>query len=88
MLQREAVEGGNSLQFQDPPQTPDDVARCVLRMLDAPRLERYPKPSESWLVRVVMLVPNLLPRLIPLFRGRGERGQARYLAELRERGLA
>jgi hypothetical protein len=35
-----------------------------------------------------MLAPNLLPRLFPLFRRRGERGMARYLEDLRRRGLA
>jgi hypothetical protein len=88
MLRREAVEGGNTLQFQDPPQQPADVVAAVVRLLDRPRLEVYPKPSESYLVRLAMLAPNLLPRLIPLFRRKGERGMARYLEELRNRGLA
>lgn len=88
MLQDEAIEGGNSLQFLDPPQSPEDVARCYLRMLDSPRMERYPRLSESWLVRVVMLAPDLIPRLLPLFRGRGDRGMLRYLENLQTRGIA
>ncbi|MGW3960684.1 SDR family NAD(P)-dependent oxidoreductase [Amycolatopsis sp. NPDC005003] len=88
MLRQEAVDGGNALQFQDPPQQPADVVAAALRLLDRPRLEVYPKPSESYLVRLAMLAPNLLPRLIPLFRKKGERGMARYLEELRGRGLA
>ncbi|WP_460070419.1 SDR family NAD(P)-dependent oxidoreductase [Streptomyces sp. YKOK-I1] len=88
MLRREAVDGGNSLQFQDPPQQPSDVVAAVVSMLDRPRLEVYPRPGESRLVRCSMLVPNLLPRLLPLFRRRGERGLARYLEDLRRRGLA
>lgn len=87
MLRREALEGGNSLQFQDPPQSPHLVARAMMRLLDKPRLEIYPRPSESWLVRAAMLVPNALPRLMPLFRGKGERGMERYLQQLRDRGL-
>ncbi|HWW71899.1 MAG TPA: SDR family oxidoreductase, partial [Duganella sp.] len=87
MLMREAVEGGNTLQFMDPPQQPEDVARQVMRMLESPCLERYPRPSESWTVRLAMLVPNMLPRLIPLFRKKGVRGHARYLESLRRRGL-
>ncbi|KQQ39972.1 oxidoreductase [Duganella sp. Leaf126] len=87
MLMREAVEGGNTLQFMDPPQQPADVARQVMRMLEAPRLERYPRLGESWSVRLAMLLPNLLPRLIPLFRKKGVRGHARYLESLRQRGL-
>jgi NAD(P)-dependent dehydrogenase (short-subunit alcohol dehydrogenase family) len=87
MLMREAIEGGNTLQFMDPPQQPEDVAKQVMRMLDSPCLERYPRVSESWTVRLAMLVPNLLPKLIPLFRKKGLRGHARYLESLRRRGL-
>ncbi|WP_062464740.1 SDR family NAD(P)-dependent oxidoreductase [Demequina soli] len=87
MLRQEALDGGNALQFQDPPQSPEHVARTMMRLLDKPRLEAYPRPSESWLVRAAMLMPNALPRLMPLFRGKGERGQARYIRQLRERGL-
>ncbi|GAB2909744.1 SDR family NAD(P)-dependent oxidoreductase [Streptomyces heilongjiangensis] len=88
MLRQEAVDGGNSLQFQDVPQQPADVVAAVVSLLDRPRLEAYPRPGESRLVRLAMLVPNLLPRMLPLFRQRGERGMARYLDELRRRGLA
>ncbi|MCX5265768.1 SDR family NAD(P)-dependent oxidoreductase [Streptomyces sp. NBC_00199] len=88
MLRREAVDGGNALQFQDPPQQPSDVVAAVVSLLDRPRLEAYPRVGESLLVRFSMLVPNLLPSLLPLFRKRGERGLARYLEDLRRRGLA
>lgn len=87
MLIKEAIEGGNSLQFMDPPQAPTRVAHTVLSLLDKPRLEAYPRPAESWLVRFAMLAPNLLPRLIPLFVKKGRRGHARYLASLKTRGL-
>ncbi|SEI81685.1 SDR family NAD(P)-dependent oxidoreductase [Demequina mangrovi] len=87
MLRQEALDGGNSLQFQDPPQSPQHVAATMMGLLDRPRLEAYPRPSESWLVRAALLMPNALPRLMPLFRGKGRRGQARYIRELRERGL-
>ncbi|CAB4748179.1 MAG: SDR family NAD(P)-dependent oxidoreductase [Actinobacteria bacterium] len=88
MLQREAVEGGNSLQFMDPPQKTEDVVKAFKKMLDKPRFEVYPKPSESWLVRIAMLFPSQLPRLMPLFVGKGERGHKRYLKELETRGIA
>ncbi|MFF5187435.1 SDR family NAD(P)-dependent oxidoreductase [Streptomyces sp. NPDC000345] len=88
MLRQEAVDGGNSLQFQEPPQQPSDVVRAVVSLLDKPRLEAYVRPRESRLVRAAMLAPNLLPRLFPLFRKRGERGMAQYLEDLRRRGLA
>ena len=88
MLQREAVEGGNSLQFMDPPQKTADVVKAFKKILDKPRFEVYPKPSESWLVRFAMLFPSALPKLMPLFVGKGERGHKRYLAELEKRGIA
>ena len=88
MLQREAVEGGNSLQFMDPPQKTADVVKAFKKMLDKPRFEIYPKPSESWLVRIAMLFPSQLPRLMPLFVGKGNRGHKRYLKELETRGIA
>ncbi|WP_061960541.1 SDR family NAD(P)-dependent oxidoreductase [Demequina flava] len=86
MLRQEAVEGGNAFQFQDPPQSAEHVARTMEKLLDKPRLEAYPKPSESWLVRVALVSPNQLPRIMPLFRSKGERGMARYVRQLKERG--
>ncbi|MDV7219921.1 SDR family NAD(P)-dependent oxidoreductase [Streptomyces prunicolor] len=88
MLRQEAVDGGNSMQFQDPPQQPANVVTAVVSLLDRPRLEAYPRSGESRLVRFAMLAPNLLPTVFPLFRKRGDRGMARYLEELRRRGLA
>ncbi len=73
MLQREAVEGGNSLQFMDPPQKTSDVVKAFIKILDKPQFEVYPKPSESWLVRIAMLFPSALPKLMPLFVGKGNR---------------
>lgn len=58
MLMREALNGGNKLQFMDRPQQPDEVALQVLRCLDAPCLERFVRPSESWTVRLAMLLPT------------------------------
>lgn len=87
MLHKEAIEGGNTLQFLDPPQTTEDVIKSFKKTLDNPKFERYPKPSESWLVRIVMLVPDLLPKLMPLFIGRGNKGHKKYLLELEKRGI-
>lgn len=88
MLRKEAIDGGNALQFMDPPQQPEDVADQVLLMLDKPCLERTPKASESWISSLAMLFPNLLPRSIRVFKKRGEKGMQRYLESLGERGLA
>lgn len=87
MLRQEALDGGNALQFQDPPQSPEQVARAMMKVLDKRKIEVYPKVSESWLVKTAMLMPNALPRLMPLFRGKGERGMQKYLDDLRRRGL-
>ena len=87
MLRQEALDGGNALQFQDPPQTPEQVAKAMMKVLDKRKIEAYPKLSESWLVKTAMLMPNALPRLMPLFRGKGERGMKKYLDDLRSRGL-
>lgn len=86
MLRQEAIEGGNSMQFQDPPQHPSSVATAMMKLLDTPKLEVYPKFSESLLVRFATLFPNTLPRIMPLFRKRGERGMRKYLKELERDG--
>ncbi len=86
MLHREAITGGNLLQFQDPPQSPEVVATTMMRLLDRPRLEAYPKPRESYLVRAVMALPNSLFFLMPFFEGKGVRGHQQYLRELIDRG--
>ncbi len=87
MLRQEALDGGNSLQFLDPPQKPADVVKAMAKLLDNPRYEVYPKPSESWLVRVAMLSPGLIPKLLPLFKGRGERGMKKYINSLVASGI-
>ena len=87
MLRQEALDGGNALQFQDPPQSPEQVAKAMMKVLDKQKIEAYPRVSESWLVKTAMLMPNALPRLMPLFYGKGERGMKKYLADLRSRGL-
>jgi NAD(P)-dependent dehydrogenase (short-subunit alcohol dehydrogenase family) len=86
MLHMEAITGGNLLQFQDPPQAPSVVAATMTSLLDRPRLEAYPKPRESYLVRAVMAVPNSLFFLLPFFEGKGVKGHQNYLAKLIERG--
>ena len=87
MLMREAITGGNKLQFMDLPQSADEVATCIVRTLDAPVLERYVRGGESWLVRLSMLWPNRLVNLIPLFRRSAEKGHQRYLESLQQRKL-
>lgn len=87
MLMREAIHGGSKLQFMDPPQMPDEVALQVIRCLDKPCLERFVRTSESWTVRLAMLLPNMLRPALPLFKRSAERGHQRYLASLVERGL-
>ena len=87
MLRKEAIDGGNALQFMTAPQQPEDVAEQVALMIYKPCLERSPKASDSWLSSLAMLFPNLLPRSIRLLQKRGEKGMQRYLHTLAERGL-
>ncbi|MCT4608405.1 MAG: SDR family oxidoreductase [Pelagimonas sp.] len=87
MLRQEALDNGNVLNFIDEPQQPIDVARSFLRVLEHPRLEDYPKRSDSILSRLAMLWPNLQPRLLPFFERKGRKGMARYIKNLQARGL-
>ncbi len=87
MLRQEALEGGSVLNFIDDPQTVSAVVKQVILQLETPKLERYPKTSDSLLARFAMLFPNILPRLLPLFEKKGRRGLKRYLADLHKRGL-
>ena len=88
MLRQEAVEGGNAMQFQDQPQPPSTVAKAMVSLLDKPRLEAYPRYSESLLVKFGTLFPNQLPKLMQLFRRKGDRGLAVYLKRLEAEGHA
>lgn len=88
MLRHEAVSGGNVMQFMDPPQLPEAVVHNIMQMLEKPKLESAPKLRELWLTRLLMLFPNIQPRLLPLFHKWGERGLQRYLESLEARGLA
>ncbi len=88
MLRQEAVEGGNAMQFQDQPQPPSTVAKAMMSLLDKPRLEAYPRYSESLLVKFGTLFPNQLPKLMKLFRKKGERGLGVYLRRLEAEGHA
>ncbi|HEX7912077.1 MAG TPA: SDR family oxidoreductase [Paraburkholderia sp.] len=87
MLIRAAIEGGNKRQFMNPPQQPDEVATQVLHMLDEPCLERFVRPTESWLARLAMLVPNMIPKLIPMLRRQSEADHRGYVESLERRGL-
>jgi short-subunit dehydrogenase len=83
-LRHEALTGGSALNFIDPPQSPSHVADEMLHMLLAPRYERYPKISDAILVRLAMLFPNRIDKIINWFEKKGQAGRKRYLEE---RGL-
>lgn len=87
MLRQEALDGGNVLNFIGKPQTAADVARTFIRVIEKPRLEVYPKASDSILSRIAMLWPNLQPRLMPFFEKLGRKGMAQFIDDLRDRGL-
>ncbi|WP_233557962.1 hypothetical protein [Tessaracoccus antarcticus] len=77
--------GGNALQFQEPP-PPSAVAKAMKGLVDRPRREANPRFSDSLLVRFGTLCPNHLPRLMTLFRKKGERGLATYVRRLETEG--
>lgn len=87
MLRQEALENGSVLNFIDEPQSPTVVADQFVKHLENPCLERYPKASDSWLTRLAMLLPNQMPRILPFFEKKGQKGMARYVDSLRKRGL-
>lgn len=87
MLRQEALENGSVLNFIDEPQSPTVVADQFVKHLENPCLERYPKASDSWLTRLAMLLPNQMPRILPFFEKKGQKGMARYVGSLRKRGL-
>ncbi len=87
MLRQEALDGGSVLNFIDEPQPVSAVLKSVIRQLEHPRLESYPKTSDSFIARFGMLFPNLQRRLVPLFEKLGKRGMEKYLRGLEERGL-
>ena len=87
MLRQEVLEGGSVLNFIDEPQPISAVVKEVLLQLEKPRLERYPKCSDSLLARLAMVFPNLLGRVLPYFERRGRKGMKNYLQSLHDRGL-
>ena len=87
MLRQEVLEEGSVLNFIDEPQPISAVANEVLLQLDNPKLERYPKCSDSLLARLAMVFPNLLGRVLPCFEKRGRKGMKVYLQSLHDRGL-
>ena len=87
MLRQEALDNGNVLNFIDEPQSALDVANTFLKAIDRPRLELYPKTSDSILSRICMLWPNIQPGILPFFERMGRKGMARYIENLRSRGL-
>lgn len=79
MLRHEALTGGSPMNFVGTPMPPARVADAVIRQIGRPRVETDLSAGDGWLVRLAMLVPNLFPRLLPVFAALGRRGQVRYL---------
>lgn len=81
MLREEALHGGSVLNFLDPPQKPERIAREVERMLLDPRIERFPKTSDALLCQLTSLFPNLAAPLGRALESRARAGLIRYLRE-------
>lgn len=87
MLRQEALDGGSVLNFIDTPQPVSAVVKQIILQIEDPKLERYPKTSDSLLARFAMLFPNMQPAIVRFFEKRGRKGHARYIADLKQRGL-
>ncbi|MGJ3509732.1 SDR family NAD(P)-dependent oxidoreductase [Enemella sp. A6] len=85
MLQHEALHGGSALNFLADPLTADQVADGVLSALRTGRLETYLPYHDSLTSRVVLTLPWVAERVLPLFTAVGERGRRKYLKALRQR---
>jgi NAD(P)-dependent dehydrogenase (short-subunit alcohol dehydrogenase family) len=85
MLRREIAEGGSALNFLGTPLRPEAVARAVVANLDRPRLETNIPRHDGWLLKLVNLMPGILPPLRPLLERLAQPGLRRYR---RRQGLA
>lgn len=79
MLRHEAQTGGSPMNFVGTPLTAECVADAIVRQLTRHRVETDLSAADGWLVRLVMLMPNLFLRLLPLLAAMGRRGRQRYI---------
>jgi short-subunit dehydrogenase len=85
MLRDETARGGSSLNFLNKDVlTADQVAAACLRAIAGRKLETHLPTGDGISARLLSGFPDMMPRLMPLFRKQAERGRARFLAS---RGL-
>jgi len=79
MLRYEATNGGTSINFLTPPQTPNGVADAAMRALRTGRLETYLPYNDSLTARFFAAIPWSIEPVMPLFLKPGEAGRRTYL---------
>jgi short-subunit dehydrogenase len=85
MLRDETTHGGSSLNFLNKDVlTADQVAAACLRAIAGTKLETHLPTGDGISARLLSGFPDMMPRLLPLFRKQAERGRERFLAS---RGL-
>lgn len=79
MLLHEALNGGTTLNWVNQVQSPDDVAKAVMKGIKKGTLEIYVPYSDGLVSRLVAVFPWLMGILSPILRWIGERNQQKWL---------
>ncbi|WP_209452015.1 SDR family NAD(P)-dependent oxidoreductase [Leptospira ryugenii] len=79
MLLHEAMHGGSVLNWLNAVQSPDAVAKAVLRGIKTGRMEIYVPYGEGLLARVSAVFPWLVGFLSPVLLWLGEKGRRKWL---------
>ena len=80
MLTYEATHDGSPLTFLSKPQSPDAVARAVLKTVSSHKVETYVPPFSATLPKMITCIPGILPPLWRLLEKAGEKKKQKYLA--------
>lgn len=79
MLMHEAFNNGTVLNWLNAVQSPENVAKAVLRAIRSGTLEIYVPYGDGLTSRLVAVFPWLIGSLFPILRWFGERGRRRWL---------
>ncbi|MCT8332691.1 SDR family NAD(P)-dependent oxidoreductase [Leptospira sp. 85282-16] len=79
MLLHEALNGGTALNWVNPVQSPDAVARAVIKGIKKGTLEIYVPYSDGLISRLVAVFPWLMGKLSPALLWIGKRNQQKWL---------
>ncbi|PJZ85864.1 SDR family NAD(P)-dependent oxidoreductase [Leptospira harrisiae] len=79
MLLHEALNGGTALNWVNQVQSPDKVARAVMKGIKKGTLEIYVPYSDGLISRLVAVFPALMGKLSPVLLWIGKRNQQKWL---------